>query len=153
LPANRAINFRKVLNGCLCTRQTVILRLFASRHPPQAFRDAPCELPGSDSNAVYSEAFPAPTASILNTRFQGSRRAIVAGSWKLITWSQGPSELYDLAADPGEAHNLYRADDPRTTALVDRLQKWAAMAPPKVDELGKQDKNTVEKLKSLGYAQ
>jgi arylsulfatase A-like enzyme len=121
--------------------------------PPASVQGRSLRTSCCDSDAVYSEAFPTPTASILNPRFQGLRRAIVAGSWKLITWSQGPSELYDLAADPGEAHNLYRADDPRTAALVDRLQKWAATVPPKVDQLGKQDKSTVEKLKSLGYAQ
>ncbi|HXM20939.1 MAG TPA: sulfatase-like hydrolase/transferase [Terriglobales bacterium] len=109
--------------------------------------------PGNDSDAVYSEAFPPPSASVLNQRLRGFRRAIFAGSWKLITWTQGPSELYDLAADPGEARNLNRTDDPRATALVDRLQKWAAVAPRKFDQAGKQDKSTVEKLKSLGYVQ
>ena len=109
--------------------------------------------PRSDSDAVYSEAFPPPNAGNLNPRFRGYRRAIFAGSSKLITWTQGASELYDLAADPEERRNLYRTDDSRDTALVERLQKWAATAPRKFDQSGKHDKSTVEKLKSLGYAQ
>lgn len=109
--------------------------------------------PRGDSDAVYSEAFPPPNASNLNPRFRGFRRAIFAGSWKLITWTQGTAELYDVAADPEETRNLYRTDESRDTALVERLQKWAILAPPKFQQSGKQDKSTVEKLKSLGYAQ
>jgi arylsulfatase A-like enzyme len=109
--------------------------------------------PGSDSDTVFSEAFPPPSASVLNPRFRGFRRAIFAGSWKLIAWTQGPPELFDLATDPGETRNLYRTDDPRAAALVDQLQKWASPAPQNFDQPIKQDKSTVEKLKSLGYAQ
>lgn len=109
--------------------------------------------PHGDSETVYSEAFPPPSASVLNPRFRGFRRAIFAGSWKLVTWTQGPSELYDLAIDAAEKHNLYKPDDPHAKTLGDQLQKWAATAPRKFDQSGKQDKSTVEKLKSLGYAQ
>jgi arylsulfatase A-like enzyme len=121
--------------------------------PPAGVQGRSLRSSRSDSDAVYSEAFPPPSATVLNPRFRGFRRAILAGSWKLITWTQGPSELYDLAADPDETRNLYRTDDPRATALADQLQKWAAPAPRKFDQSGKQDKSTVEKLKSLGYAQ
>jgi arylsulfatase A-like enzyme len=105
-----------------------------------------------DSDAVYAEARAAGELSV-SPRFRGVRRAMFVGSWKLIASTEGPPELYDLAADPGETHNLYRADDPHAKALADRLSAWVAAAPRKFDEPGKLDKNSFEKLKSLGYAQ
>lgn len=107
-------------------------------------------LEAEGDGTVYSEerAF-----ASLPKRFRGVRRAIFCESLKLISWTDGPLELYDLAADPDETHNLYRADDPRATALAGRLQKWAAAAPRQFEATGKLDKNSFEKLKSLGYAQ
>jgi arylsulfatase A-like enzyme len=105
-----------------------------------------------DSGAVYAEARAAGALSI-SPRFRGVRRAIFAGSWKLITSTEGQPELYDLAADRDETHNLYRADDPHAKALSDRLAAWVAAAPRQSDAPGKLDKSSVEKLKSLGYAQ
>jgi hypothetical protein len=78
---------------------------------------------------------------------------MLVGSWKLITSTEGPPELYDLAADPGETHNLYRVDDPHAKILADRLSAWVASAPRQFEAPGKLDKNSFEKLKSLGYAQ
>jgi arylsulfatase A-like enzyme len=120
---------------------------------PAGVQGRSLRLPRNDADVVYSEAFPPPSATVLNPRFRGFRRAMFAGSWKLITWTQGPSEFYDLAADPGETRNLYRSDDPRAAALVDRLKEWAAPAPRNIDQSSRPDKSTLEKLKSLGYAQ
>jgi arylsulfatase A-like enzyme len=105
-----------------------------------------------DSDAVYSEARAAGALST-SPRFRGVRRAIFAGSWKLITSTEGPPELYNLAADPGETHNLYRVDDPHAKTLADRLSAWVASAPRQFEAPGKMDKSSFEKLKSLGYAQ
>jgi arylsulfatase A-like enzyme len=105
-----------------------------------------------ESDAVYSDAI-APLSLFQNPRFRGIRRGIFAGSWKLITWTQGPPELYDLAADPEETRNLYRSGDSRANQLADRLSAWAATAPHQIEQPHKLDNNTVERLKSLGYAQ
>jgi arylsulfatase A-like enzyme len=109
--------------------------------------------PPENTYAVYSQAVAINYLRRLSPRFQGVRRAIFVGSRKLITWTQGPPELYDLAADPDETNNLYRADDPHAKALADRLSAWAASAPREFEAPGKLDKDSVEKLKSLGYAQ
>jgi hypothetical protein len=105
-----------------------------------------------ESDAVYSDAV-APLSLFQNPRFRGIRRGIFAGSWKLITWTQGPPELYDLVADPEETRNLYRSGDSRANQLADRLSAWAATAPHQIEQPHKLDNNTVERLKSLGYAQ
>ena len=109
--------------------------------------------PTKDSDTVYSEAIASSYLTQLNPRFRGIRRGIFAGCWELITWTEGPSELYDLAADPRETHNLYRTDEPRAKALERQLAAWAAAAPRELEQPSKPDKNSVERLKSLGYAQ
>src|ERR1700674_424781 len=107
------------------------------------------------SDRVYSEAtaMPIPFLPPENRRFRGVRRAILAGQWKLITWTAGPPELYDLAADPDETRNQYQAGDPRAVALAEQLSDWAAAAPPQIEQPRELDKNSVERLKSLGYVQ
>jgi arylsulfatase A-like enzyme len=84
----------------------------------------PGSCPGTDLRPLMIGDAPAPpvTAAI------GDRRAIVAGSLKLICngWPDGPCALYDLAADPGEARNLIaeRADDAgRLLASLERLDR------------------------------
>lgn len=100
------------------------------------------------SEVVYSEA-----RAAFRSRSQSVRRAMFTSSFKLITSTEGPPELYDLTADPAEKQNQYQSDKPRSTALAARLTAWAAAAPPQLAQPHKLDKNSVERLKSLGYAQ
>jgi arylsulfatase A-like enzyme len=122
--------------------------------PPSGLQGRSLRVPQpNDAAAVYSNAEAMGRVAPSCRRFRGARKAIFAGSWKLITWTEGPPELYDLATDPEETHNLYRVDDPHAKALADRLSAWVAAAPRQFDAPGKLDKNSFEKLKSLGYAQ
>lgn len=50
----------------------------------------------------------------------GAGRMIRIGSWKLITRPGGPDELYDLASDPHEEHNL--VDDPDHRARMQQMR-------------------------------
>ncbi len=66
----------------------------------------------------------------------GGLRMIRRDSWKLIERVDGPDELYDLAADPGEASNLI--DSPAAAGdraeLHDALASWfAARCDPERD--------------------
>ena len=71
---------------------------------------------------------------------------------KLIVFSDGSREAYNLLADPAEQHNLYSSTS-ELELLNDRLTKWIA-SMPRQDLRGKAlDKETVERLKSLGYIQ
>ena len=110
-------------------------------------------LRNEDSHAVYSQAAARTVPPPMNRRLRGVRRAIIAGHWKLIAWTEGAPELYDLAVDPDEIHNLYRVDDLNAKALADRLSAWVATAPQTFEDPAKLDKSSFEKLKSLGYAQ
>lgn len=120
---------------------------------PPGLQGQTLQLRSQSARAVYAEA----NTSLFNLKrnpvFRGLRRAIITDSWKLITWTDGPPELYDLAADPNETHNLYKAGDDHAAELVGQLTAWAAAAPKQVERPRKLDKDSVERLKSLGYAQ
>lgn len=109
---------------------------------------------GNDPNrVVYSSATGLPSFSQENRRFKGTRRAILRGSLKLITWTQGPPELYDLASDPEEKHNLYSPENAQAKELSQRLDAWVATIPRQKTSPSKLDPATRERLKSLGYVQ
>ncbi|HEY7339059.1 MAG TPA: sulfatase/phosphatase domain-containing protein [Bryobacteraceae bacterium] len=82
----------------------------------------------------------------------GVRRAAIEGRYKLISWTGGPSELYDLSSDPQEKYNLYAPDDRRAVDLAKRLKKWAASAPP-LRRGSTTDNSAILRLKLLGYIQ
>lgn len=89
------------------------------------------------------------------SRFRGVRHAIVAGHYKLITWSAGPPEFYDLAKDPGEVSNIYRSDDPRVEELQARLNAWSASIPhrPLRRPASPSGQQELKRVKSLGYVE
>ena len=75
------------------------------------------------------------------------------GDLKLILPEGGPAELYDLAADPGEARNLAAQRPAVVTELATRLERWAAGGGVEAttDSEPALDAETREALKSLGY--
>jgi arylsulfatase A-like enzyme len=103
--------------------------------------------------AVFSRGVKSSLIGAGNRRFDGLRRAIFSGSLKLIGWTAGPPELYDLATDPDERHNLYTPGDPRAADLFKRLENWVAGMPRAHARPPKLDKSAEERLKSLGYVQ
>jgi arylsulfatase A-like enzyme len=108
--------------------------------------------PADGNLAVYSQGTRNPLMGVGNPRFAGLRRAIYSGSMKLILWTAGPPELYDLSSDPTEQHNLYKPGDPRATELRRRLESWIS-AMPRLNAPHSLDKLNGERLKSLGYIQ
>jgi arylsulfatase A-like enzyme len=109
--------------------------------------------PLNEAREVYVEAVSGGGLVSKNPRFKGFRRSIFAGSLKLTTWTEGPPEFYDLAADPDEAHNLYSPGDPRAVDLEKRLENWVGSIPKQQWQRQNLDKSTLERLKSLGYVQ
>jgi arylsulfatase len=59
---------------------------------------------------------------------RGRFRAVVHQNWKLVftpgQTDQLAFELYDLASDPGEQHDLFRPDHPAVAPLVRALHAW-----------------------------
>jgi arylsulfatase A-like enzyme len=124
--------------------------------PPSRMIAGQSLLSPTHSDAAFIETRPLDWATPKhnNPYLNGIRRAIVAGSFKLIDWSNGPPELYDLSVDPTEEHNLYRPDEPHATELQARLNAWISTLPKApLTSQKKPDSQTLERLKSLGYVQ
>jgi arylsulfatase A-like enzyme len=84
----------------------------------------------------------------------GRFRAVLLGDRKLI-WTPGQAadleyELYDLAADPGETRNLWRADHPEVAALQGELTAWLRGLD---DPTAEPDARDLALLRSLGYVE
>jgi hypothetical protein len=102
---------------------------------------------------VISETFVHPLMSTWTPRLQRSQQAIFSGSLKFIRSSKGERELYNIALDPDEDHNLIttRPTDGFELELVQYL-KAAAIDNRRRSEAHTTSEN-IEKLKSLGYVQ
>ena len=57
-----------------------------------------------------------------------SNRAIRDGQWKLVAKANQPWELYDMAADRTETHNLAERQPDKVKELAARWDAWAARA-------------------------
>ncbi|MCU0782254.1 MAG: arylsulfatase [Akkermansiaceae bacterium] len=55
-------------------------------------------------------------------------RAVIDGSWKLVAMARGPWELYDLAADRTEEHNLAPSQPERRERMASMWTEWAKRA-------------------------
>ncbi len=91
-------------------------------------------LDGRDAWPTIALAAPSPHAELLlNT--EPERGALRAGRWKLLVTATGPRsesvELYDLAADPGEQHDVSAAHSETVSSLRARYAELArgALAP------------------------
>jgi arylsulfatase A-like enzyme len=93
------------------------------------------ELPGRDYSPIL-EGRPVEWDNTMFFEFENTR-AIRTGEWKYVhRFPDGPHELYDLTADPGEQFNLF--GQPRQAAIQDdlagRLEKFfERYADPKYD--------------------
>jgi arylsulfatase A-like enzyme len=110
-------------------------------------------LSGRDSGVVFAESEPRVDLR-KDVRLRGARRAVLNGDWKLIDWTAGPPELYNLADDPGELHNLYRPEDAVGAMLQARVSAWASSMPRTTQPRAVKPvaPAVLNKLRSLGYA-
>jgi len=60
--------------------------------------------------------------------------------------------LYDLAIDPNEKHNLFRAGKPLVLALWEKLEAWSRVTPPRYSNDQFPSGKAAKALESLGYA-
>lgn len=82
---------------------------------------------------------------------KGVKLGVRKGRFKYLEApEEGTSELYDLAADPGERSNLQRQQRQRADELAALLQVWIAKTPraPAQPMLSEE---AAERLRSLGY--
>ncbi|MFN7954619.1 MAG: sulfatase [bacterium] len=88
-------------------------------------------------------------------RFDRTLRALVLDHWKWIAGSNGENELFDLATDPGEEHNLAGKGLAEESTLAARLTEWTAPLAMAGGEGGegalRADDQAKERLRALGY--
>jgi hypothetical protein len=98
--------------------------------------------------------YPREMTAKLRPGFDRTQWALYRGTLKLIEYSDGQRELYNLARDPRELRDLSRSrqgvSDTLRIALqahIDAIGQIVAQRaePPKLDE------ETIRKLRSLGY--
>ena len=76
---------------------------------------------------------------------------MLRGTAKLVASSLGDHELYDLATDPAETHDLY-ATQPQP-ALEQALQEWIRATPRPNAAQQRVNQEQMRRLRSLGYLQ
>ena len=107
-----------------------------------------------EQTAIFSESFPIDRLVSLHPKFKRTEVAAFLGNFKLISSTAGKRELYDLIADPKEKKNLFNPDDDVPKELEMRLSDWLESLEFKdkqADKPYKLDRNTLDRLKSLGY--
>lgn len=79
-------------------------------------------------------------------------KSLRVGDYKYI--SAPKPELYDLALDPGEIHNLIQLQMPRASDMAAQLHALEAQyAPPKVSRPARPSPQELDLLASLGYTE
>ncbi len=85
----------------------------------------------------------------------GKFRAVYSGDWKLI-WAPGHKDpklswqIYNLADDPHEEHNLFSPDHPQFQRLKSLLVPWAEKSFGEVEQ-GPASAKDLESMRELGY--
>jgi len=102
---------------------------------------------------IFAEVFPCPVLHSPDCPNGCTARAVYSWPYKFITSTSGKRELYDLSADPGETHDLSASLAPLVKNLNSDLNEWRKRAPSPSRQTLRLDKESVQRLKSLGYAQ
>jgi arylsulfatase A-like enzyme len=107
---------------------------------------------GNSNRRLISESFPISERFSVNPKFNRIERAIYSGNLKYIGSTAGKHELYDISADPAEAHNLCSVDDASCSTMRHDLEEWEKAMPKAVSHGKPLDPQTLGLLRSLGYA-
>jgi arylsulfatase A-like enzyme len=85
-------------------------------------------------------------------RFERDQKTVYDGNHKWIWDSRGKHELYDVAKDPGEEHNLWgtlpgieRKFEAELAPLIEESKQLSSLSTPELD------KELKERLRALGY--
>ena len=78
-------------------------------------------------------------------------RAIFDGSLKIIRFGASLPELYDLSVDPNEDHNLCATQASRCSEMESKFGSWARIVPSHGTWKPSMDRDSLERLRSLGY--
>jgi arylsulfatase A-like enzyme len=108
---------------------------------------------GLENREIMSESFPNLFFGVWQPKLDRTERAIRSGSLKLVVSSSGKNELYDLAADKSELHNLRAVGHSGAEALDTALRRWVHEAPAAGAPSETANEEELRRLKGLGYVQ
>jgi len=107
--------------------------------------------PGRINNPVVSESYPDGDLIDMGPRFDRVEKAIYSGPYKYINSTKGKQELYNMVDDPAEQTNLYSPDDRNSVQIAEKLENWDREMMEMSLEQDRLNKDTLDRLKSLGY--
>jgi len=125
---------------------TPTLLAAASVQPPATLDGADLLQPGAANEARYV---------IARTAHRYPLRALRTPRWKLILTSSGQAQLFDMASDPGEHHNVGFDNLPMLVGLGQRLTRQLAIPPSLagVRSTSEAPLADQEMLEALGYVE
>jgi arylsulfatase A-like enzyme len=105
-----------------------------------------------ETRHVMAESFPYEEYRNLYPRFRRVERALYSDPLKMIVSTNGKREIYDIVKDPAEQRNLIKAIQ-QSGELEAALHQWLSTAEKATRRTHKLDRDTLQRLRSLGYVQ
>ncbi|HPQ14264.1 MAG TPA: sulfatase [Bryobacteraceae bacterium] len=103
---------------------------------------------------LFSESFPCPALHRSDCPQEGCRaQAVFSWPLKYASSSSGRRELFDLAKDSREDHNILGKEPQVAKELSLELSRWLKTVPVKAGQQSGIEAETLQQLKSLGYVQ
>jgi arylsulfatase A-like enzyme len=102
---------------------------------------------------LYSESFAQTKLIATHERFNRVERALVSGNMKLVSSTAGKRELYDISKDPEERQDLCGSANETCATFQRKLEQWCALIPRLRSPTQKLTKESLDRLRSLGYVQ
>jgi arylsulfatase A-like enzyme len=122
---------------------------------------APVSMQGQDlreawperQRELFSETFPCAVVQSPECPRGCIARAVFSWPYKFITSTNGRRQLYNLASDPDETHDLMETMAAKALQLNTDLQAWMKTFPPHARQKLELNAEALRRLKSLGYVQ
>ncbi|MGE5570587.1 MAG: sulfatase [Rhodospirillales bacterium] len=103
---------------------------------------------------LFSESFPCPALHRSDCPPEGCRaQAVFSWPLKYASSSSGRRELFDLAKDSREDHNIFSKEPQAAKELSLELARWLKTVPVQAGRRSGIEAETLQQLKSLGYVQ
>lgn len=108
-------------------------------------------VPTEPGGPLRAWSFPARAKMRISDSFARELRSIEISGWKLIEDQDGYTELYDLAADPGELSNLAEQEPERVAAMLESMGPWTSYRAENRGPGESLSPEALERLRALGY--
>jgi choline-sulfatase len=121
--------------------------------------EIPAGVQGSSVIPILDGAGQPPYVAFAESPQAGGQRFVALGGMASVSGVAGESaEIYDLAADPLQLHDISKSEGDRLGVMIRHLQAWEKLCSvssldPDLRTEENLDEDTLKQLKSLGYIQ